>query len=87
MSEFELKNLIAMRIGLDRHNRNCPEPVEAFLVNPIDHGLLGYDSLWGIPVLPDESIRTKRFQIKCCGSAENIEEELAGFTREGATDP
>lgn len=74
---FEIVNLVAMRAGLDQHNSRCPEPAEAIVLNPIDHGLLGYDNLWGIPVVPDAGIPTKRFRISCNGSADGIEGGLA----------
>ena len=76
MSEFEIKNLIAMRLALDHHNDRCPVPAEAFLLNPIDHGLFGFETLWGLPVLVDEDVAVKRAQIACSGSAERIEAEL-----------
>lgn len=46
---FQVLNLMAMRRALDRHNAGCPEPARAFLLNPMDHGLLGWETLWGFP--------------------------------------
>lgn len=77
-SRFEIVNLVAMRAGLDQHNSRCPEQAEAIVLNPIDHGLLGYEVLWGIPVVFDPSVPTKVFRISCDGSADGIEGELAG---------
>jgi hypothetical protein len=77
VSDFEIKNLIQIRVGLDRHNENCPAPARAILLNPVDHQLMGFNNLWGVPVLPDDSVPVKRVQIDCEGSAERIEEELA----------
>jgi len=79
---FEIVNLIAIRIGVDRHNSVCPIPAEAILMNPIDCGLMNYPRLWGVPVLAEPSVPTKRFRIKCKGSAEDIEEELEGYLAE-----
>jgi hypothetical protein len=73
---FEIKNLVAIRLGIDRHNANCPIPAEAVLMNPIDCQLMAHSRLWGVPVIPDPSVPTKRFRLKCEGSSENIEEEL-----------
>lgn len=77
MSEFEIKNLIQIRLGIDRHNARCPAPARAILLNPIDHQLMGIQNLWGVPVVADDSVPVKRVQIDCEGSAERIEEELA----------
>lgn len=73
---FEIRNLIAIRVGIDRHNSMCPIPAEAILMNPIDCRLMDHVRLWGVPVLPDPSVPTKRFRIQCTGSAESIEDEL-----------
>jgi hypothetical protein len=81
--KFEGANLIAIRIGIDRHNSRCPIQADGILMNPIDHALMGFEKLWGVPVLADTSVPTKRFRIKCEGSAENIEEELAVHLSEG----
>lgn len=66
-----------IRKGLDHHNQSCPMPAKAILLNPGNHELFGWDELWGVPVLPDESVRPKVFRIQCDGSAYGIEEELA----------
>lgn len=74
--QFEIKNLIAIRRGIDRHNSRCPISAEAILMNPTDHGLMRHPRLWGVPVLADPSVPTRRVRIKCDGSAEEIEDEL-----------
>jgi hypothetical protein len=79
---FEYINLIAIRLGVDRHNSRCPVPPEAILMNPIDCELMDHHRLWGIPVLPDSSVSTKRFRLRCEGSAETIEEELETYLSE-----
>lgn len=76
---FEIVNLIAIRIGVDRHNLRCPIPAEAIVMNPIDCQLLDHPRLWGIPVVADSSVPVKRVRIKCKGSAETIEEELEAY--------
>ena len=77
MSGFESKNLAAIRAALDHHNADCPVPANAILLNPVDHELMGWDELWGLPVLPDERVATKRVRIQCDGSAFGIEDEFA----------
>lgn len=77
MSGFEVRNLAAIRHALDHHNKTCPVPATAILLHPTDHGLLGWDDLWGLPVLPDERVPVRRIRIDCGGSAWNAEAELA----------
>lgn len=83
--QFEFKNLIEIRIGIDRHNEKCPIPPEAILLNPVDCMLMDHPRLWGIPVVPDPSVPTKRCRIQCEGSPEEIEAELEMY--EAETDP
>ena len=77
MSKFESKNLGAIRAALDQHNDSCPVAANAILLNPVDHELIGWDELWGLPVLADERVPTKRVRIQCDGSAYGIEDEVA----------
>ena len=77
MSGFESKNLAAIRAALDQHNADCPVPGNAILLNPVDHELMGWDELWGLPVIADERVPTKRVRIQCDGSAFGIEDQVA----------
>jgi hypothetical protein len=77
MASLEAEMLAFIRAGLDDHNKNCPMPAKAILLNPANHDLFGWDELWGIPVLPDERVAPKRFRIDCDGSAFGIEDEVA----------
>ncbi|MGI8727754.1 MAG: hypothetical protein ACR2K6_08785 [Solirubrobacterales bacterium] len=83
MTKFEVTNLIAMRKALDRHNSRCPMEAEAILLHPYDHGVMGYDALWGIPVVADDSVPVKRCRIRCDGSAATIDEELSDYLDDG----
>jgi hypothetical protein len=76
VSQFESKNLAAIRQALDSHNASCPVPAKAILLNPVDHELMGWDELWGLPVLPDDRVPAKRVRIDCDGSAYGIEDEV-----------
>ena len=49
----------------------------AILLNPVDHQLIGWDELWGLPVISDDRVPTKRVRIQCDGSAFGIEDEVA----------
>lgn len=66
-----------LRAGLEHHNRTCPVPARAFLLHPVDHGLLGFDELWGVPVLPDDRVAVKHVHLDCEASAWRVEDELA----------
>lgn len=77
MSQFEAKNLAAIKAALDDHNADCPVPANSILLNPVDHELLGWDELWGLPVLPDDRVPTRRVRIDCDGSAFGFEDEVA----------
>ena len=77
MSSFESKNLGAIRAALDQHNADCPVAANAILLNPVDHELIGWDELWGLPVIADERVPTKRVRIQCDGSAFGLEDEFA----------
>jgi hypothetical protein len=66
-----------MRMALDSHNARCSEPAHAILLNPIDHGLLGWDELWGLPVVASEDVKIKRIRIECDGEAsDEVEREV-----------
>lgn len=82
MGEFEIANLAAIRAALDHHNGECPVPARAILLHPYDHGLMGWDELWGLPVLPDDRVPVKRVRIDCGGSAWTLDEELETFLQE-----
>ena len=84
---FEIINLAAMRAALDHHNQRCPIPATAILLNPLDHGLLGWDDLWGVPVVADERVPVKQIRIECSGSAWGIENELETFLQTEHGDP
>jgi hypothetical protein len=77
VSQFAAKNLAAIKAALDQHNADCPVPANSILLNPVDHELLGFDELWGLPVLADERVPTKRVRIDCDGSAFGLEDEVA----------
>jgi hypothetical protein len=58
---------------------------EVILLHPYDHGLMGHDQLWGIPVVADTAVPVKRCRIECSGSAETIDEELFDYFRDPET--
>ena len=77
VGQFAAKNLAAIKAALDHHNASCPVPANAILLNPVDHALIDFEELWGLPVLADDRVPVKRVRIRCDGSAFGIEDEVA----------
>jgi len=61
----EAKNLEAIVKAIDVHNRDCPFPASAVAMNPFEVERLGWDTIRGLPVVPDGEIGTGRFRIVC----------------------
>ena len=87
MSSFEARNLAAISAAVQHHNDTCPVPANSILLNPVDHELLGWDELHGLPILPDDQVPTKRVRIDCDGSAHGIEDEVADAISRDAPQP
>ena len=67
VSQFEAKNLAAIKAALDQHNAEWPRPGE---LDPAQPGSTTTSSGWesscaGLPVLADERVPTKRVRIDC----------------------
>jgi hypothetical protein len=65
MASPEAKNLEAISKAIDQHNRNCPFPAAEVRMNPFEVERLGWESIRGLPVVPDSAIGTGRFRIVC----------------------
>jgi hypothetical protein len=61
----EAKNLEAISQAIDQHNANCPFPAAEVRMNPFEVERLGWDTIRGLPVVPDGNIGTGRFRIVC----------------------
>lgn len=85
ITRFLVVNVVALRKALDDHNETCPVPARAFLLHPVDRGLLPWDALWGVPIHADDRVPVKRFRLDCGASAWRIEEalDLFGDPRDG----
>jgi hypothetical protein len=75
-SIWSQRNIGAIRYGLDYHNATCEHPAESILLHPYDQGLLRLDSLWGVPVVADESVNTKSFRVHCAAPRPDLDGEL-----------
>ena len=65
MASPEAKNLEAISQAIDRHNANCPFPAAEVRMNPFEVERLGWETIRGLPVVPDGDIGTGRFRIVC----------------------
>jgi hypothetical protein len=79
---LDAQMLANIKAGLEHHNATCPMPAKAILLNPGNHELFGWDELWGIPVLPDDRVKPRRFRIDCDGSSFGIEDEVAEWAEQ-----
>lgn len=71
MASPEAKNLEAISQAIDHHNTNCPFPAAEVRMNPFEVERLGWDSIRGLPVVPDPEIGTGRFRIVCSRDLED----------------
>ncbi len=76
MASPEAKNLEAISKAIDQHNANCPFPAAEVRMNPFEVERLGWDSIRGLPLVPDPEISTGRFRIVCSRDLENDNLEI-----------
>ena len=65
MSGADAKNLEAISRAIDQHNSNCPFPASEVRMNPFEVERLGWDSIKGLPIRPNESLGTGSFRVVC----------------------
>ena len=65
MASPEAKNLEAISRAIDQHNANCPFPAAEVRMNPFEVERLGWETIRGLPIVPDAEIGTGRFRIVC----------------------
>lgn len=83
MASPEAKNLEAISKAIDQHNANCPFPAAEVRMNPFEVERLGWETIRGLPVVPDDAIGTGRFRIVCSRDLEGEElEEVEAVGRE-----
>jgi hypothetical protein len=62
---LEIEILEHIQAAWEQHAAECDRPPKAILFNPGNHGLVGWDEVFGLPVLPDERVEPKRFLLVC----------------------
>jgi hypothetical protein len=70
----EAKNLEVISRAIDQHNRDCPFPAVAVMMNPFEVERLGWDDIRGLPIRPDPNVGTGSFNIVCGGDDSGLEE-------------
>jgi len=75
VSSSEAKNLEAISRAIDHHDRSCEFPAVAVRMNPFEVERLGWDTIRGLPIHPDERIATGRFEVVCGGDHQGETEE------------
>jgi len=65
MASPEAKNLEVISKAIDQHNANCPFPAAEVRMNPFEIERLGWDTIRGLPLVPDSELGTGRFRIVC----------------------
>lgn len=66
----DAQNLQAIVAAINQHNLACPNPATAVAMNPFEIERLGWDSIKGLPIRPDEKLGTGRFRIICANDEE-----------------
>ena len=79
LSPSRIKNLVAIRLGVEHHARVCCERPVAILLHPDDCAALDVDEVWGVPVTARDSVPAKRVQIQCLGDHDRVEQSLNDF--------
>lgn len=60
-----MKNLEAISLAIDQHNKGCPYPAAEVRMNPFEIERLGWEEIRGLPIIGDPDIGTGRFRIVC----------------------
>ena len=65
MASSEVRNLEAIAKAIDKHDAECEYPAVAVEMNPFEVERLGWDSIRGLPIRPNEAMGTGAFRIVC----------------------
>lgn len=63
--ELEIEMLLNIAAAIDEHAAACDRRPKVILLHPGNHGLIGWDEVFGLPVLPDPRVEAKRFKLVC----------------------
>ena len=65
MSSAAAKNLEVISKAIDEHDSSCEWPAVAVEMNPFEVERLGWDTIKGLPIRPNESLGTGSFRVVC----------------------
>ena len=65
MDSLEIEMIERIRAAWDAHAAECTQSPKAVLLHPGNHSLIGWDEVFGVPVLPDARVEPKRFLLVC----------------------
>jgi hypothetical protein len=82
MSSSEVKNLELISKAIDQHNASCEWPAVAIEMNPFEIERLGWDSIRGLPIRPNEDLGTGRFRVVCARDEEEPGEIVEAVAEE-----
>lgn len=82
--ELETQMLMNVRAALESHAKECSQKPKVILLNPGNHAILGWDEVFGLPVLPDKRAEPMRARLVCgTGSAGYCEEGRVVWDEDG----
>jgi hypothetical protein len=82
VSSSEVKNLELISKAIDQHNASCEWPAVAIEMNPFEVERLGWDSIRGLPIRPNEDLGTGRFRVVCARDEEEPGEIVEAVAEE-----
>jgi hypothetical protein len=63
--ELQIEMLLNTRAALDEHDKTCDSEAKAILLNPGNFDLIGWNEVFGLPVLPDDRVEPMRARVLC----------------------
>jgi hypothetical protein len=72
----QAKNLMVISEAMDRHDKNCGEPLLEVQLNPFEYERLGWDEIRGVPIVENGDLGTGVFRLICSGIHTEDEEEV-----------
>jgi hypothetical protein len=62
---LEVEMLENIRAACAGHAEECDQPPKAILMHPGNFELVGWNEVLGLPIVPDEGVEPKHFQLLC----------------------
>jgi hypothetical protein len=83
--ELEIEMLEYIGAAIDEHAIDCERRPKVILLHPGNHELIGWDEVFGLPVLPDPRVEPKRFKLVCgeVGTAGVLEGKIVWWDADG----